>query len=55
MPDLKKWHAGISFCFELRNTAFETHDVLIMAFVDNTTGKTQTFEWSFVIESGKTF
>jgi len=55
MPDLKKRHTCISFCFELRNTAFETHDMLIMAFVENTTGKTQTFEWSLGIESGKTF
>jgi hypothetical protein len=54
-PDLKEWHTCVSFCFELRNTAFETHDVLVMAFVDNTMDKTQTFEWSFGKESGITF
>jgi hypothetical protein len=55
MPLLKKQHTCVSFCFELRNTAFETHDVLILAFVDNAMGKAQTFEWSFGIESRKTF
>jgi len=28
------------------------NEVLIMAFADNAMGKTQTFEWSFGIESG---
>jgi hypothetical protein len=45
MPDLKEQHTCATFCSELRNTAFETHEVLIMAFADNATGKTQTFEW----------
>jgi hypothetical protein len=52
MPDLKEQHTCVSFCFELRNTAFETQEVLIVASADNAMGKTQNFEWSFGIESG---
>lgn len=50
MPNLKKQHTCDSLSFELRNTAFEAREALIMAFVDNAMGKTQTFEWSFGIE-----
>jgi hypothetical protein len=45
MVDLKEQHICMKFCFKLRKTASEMHEMLKIAFGDNAMGRTQMFEW----------
>jgi hypothetical protein len=49
-----KEHICVKFCFKLRKTASQTHDMLKTAFSDNAMGRTQTFECFFRFKSRET-
>jgi hypothetical protein len=45
MADLKEGHVGIKVYFKLGKMFTETFNVLKVAFVEQTVGRTQVFDW----------
>jgi hypothetical protein len=53
MADVKEQRICINFCFNLGNTAAETHKMLKEAFGDNALSLTQTYEWFKRFKNGR--
>jgi hypothetical protein len=44
----------MKFCFNLEQPASQTHEMLMKAFCNNATSRTQIFEWHTRFKSGQT-
>jgi hypothetical protein len=54
MAYLKEGHVGIKVYFKLGKMFTETFNVLKVAFVEQTVGRTQVFDWRFKFKSDVT-
>ena len=54
MTDFKEQRICIKFCFNLKKTAAETHQILQEAFRDNAMSQSKTFLWYKRFKDGRT-
>ena len=54
MTDFKEQRICIKFCFNLKKTAAETHQILQEAFGDNAMSQSKTFLWHKRFKDGRT-
>jgi hypothetical protein len=54
MVDLKAQCICVKFCFKLKKTSLEMHEMLKKAFSDNAMGRTQTLESFSQFKHGET-
>ncbi|PNF31533.1 hypothetical protein B7P43_G00811 [Cryptotermes secundus] len=54
MTDLREQRVCIKFCFKLRKTDAETHQMFKQAFGENSLGQTQSYDWYERFKNGRT-